>query len=296
MWVLITICAAAFQTSRTLVQHRLRRLLSVSGAGFVRYVYGAPIALGAVGIAALAGADLPRIPAEFWPWITLGGVAQIVGTICLISAFDARDFAAGTVFSKTEVVQVAVLSAIVAGEGLSWLGWLGALVCLSGVVALAAAGANWRQVLAAGRDRAAWWGIGAGCFLGLAAIAIRQASSTMGDGPALWRALVALAAMNTIQTVVHGGYLATRDRSQIRLALVHWRSSGIVGVLSVCGSACWALALTLQEAPKVRTLGQIELIVAFVASRRFLDERHGRRDIAASAIVVAGILVVLLLG
>ena len=50
MWWIVTLCAAAFQTSRTAFQHRLRALLSVSGAGFVRYIYGAPIALSAVGV------------------------------------------------------------------------------------------------------------------------------------------------------------------------------------------------------------------------------------------------------
>ena len=45
MWIPITISAAVFQTARTATQQRLRSLLSVSGAGFVRYLYGAPFAI-----------------------------------------------------------------------------------------------------------------------------------------------------------------------------------------------------------------------------------------------------------
>ena len=91
--------------------------------------------------------------------------------------------------------------------------------------------------------------------------------------------------MNTMQTVMHGGYLVVREPEQAPLAIKHWRSSSVVGVLSVCGSACWALAFTLQNAARVRTFGQIELLITFVVAHIWLGERHTRRDYAASALV-----------
>ncbi len=45
-WIPITLCAALFQTWRTALQQKLRHLLSINGAGFVRFLYGAPTALG----------------------------------------------------------------------------------------------------------------------------------------------------------------------------------------------------------------------------------------------------------
>ena len=95
---------------------------------------------------------------------------------------------------------------------------------------------------------------------------------------------------------VHGGYLAVRDPQQIKLGLVHWRSSAIVGVLSVCGSAGWALALALENAAKVRTLGQVELLFALAVSAWFLHERHQRAEYVASALVVVGVVTVILAG
>ena len=76
-------------------------------------------------------------PPRFWPLIAGGGIAQIVATVLLISAFDARGFAVGTVYSKTEVVQVAVFSAVLLNETLRPLGWLSTVLCLAGVVLLA---------------------------------------------------------------------------------------------------------------------------------------------------------------
>ncbi|HSB85070.1 MAG TPA: DMT family transporter, partial [Ilumatobacteraceae bacterium] len=234
---------------------------------------------------------LPPIPFRFWPLIAAGGSAQIVATILLISVFDARGFAVGTVYSKTEVVQVALFSAVLLGETLRPLGWLATLLCLSGVVVLAGGRTVFRHP-----DRAAVLGLFAGSGFGLAAVAIRAASQSLGDSPALVRAIVSLAVMNTIQTVLHGGYLAVREPKQVRLAFEHWRSSSVVGVLSVCGSACWAWAFSLQNAAKVRTFGQIELVVTFAVAHVWLHERHSRREYAGTGLVLAGVLGVMLAG
>lgn len=294
MWIIVTLIAAGFQTARTALQHRLRALLSVSGAGFVRYVYGAPLAGAAVLVAWAAGVRWPTIDARFWPTILGGGVAQILGTVCLIRAFDARDFAVGTVFAKTEVVQVALFSLVLLGEPLRWGGWVGAAVCMVGVGLLATKGRalTWVAV----RQPAALYGLAAGGLFGLAAIGIRGATKALDGGPVVMHALVTLAVMNTMQTVIHGGYLAWREPAQLRLAAVHWRSSAVVGVLSVCGSAGWALALALENAAKVRTLGQVELLFTFAVSWWILHDRHTKAEYAASVLVAAGVLTVVLTG
>ncbi len=296
MWIPVTIAAAIFQTARTAMQQRLRSLLSVSGAGFVRYLYGAPLAVAAVVvIAAVDG--LPRLPGRFWPIVAAGGLAQIVGTIAMIHAFDARDYAIGTVYTKTEVVQVAVFSLVFLGEPLRPLGWLATALCFAGVVVLAGGRRVWQV-----RDRAVLFGLSAGGAFAIASVAIRAASQSLLDGyhdggdHVVPRALVTLAVMNTMQIVMHGAYLAWRERPQVRLAVVHWRSSAVVGVLSVCGSACWALAFTLQNAARVRTFGQIELLVTFAVAHWWLGERHGRRDYLASGLVLAGVVGVMVAG
>jgi drug/metabolite transporter (DMT)-like permease len=294
MWVLVTLFAALFQTSRTALQHRLRSLLSVSGAGFVRYVYGAPIALSAVVIAKLTGADLPAVGHGFWWKITCGGMAQIVATVLLIRAFDARNFAIGTVFSKTEVVQVALFSLVFLGEGLHLGGYLAIVVCLVGVALLVSKGQRFTSAMLT--DGAALYGSLAGGLFGLAAVSIRAATKDLSGSSAPVKALVALAVMNSIQTVIHGGYLVAREPGQARLAMVHWRSSAIVGVLSVCGSACWALAFVLQNAARVRTLGQIELLFTFTISRFWFKDQHGKAEYVASALILAGVAGVIAFG
>ncbi len=296
LWIPITVVAAILQTTRTAMQQRLRQLLSVSGAGFVRYVYGAPLSLGAVAVIALSGHDLPTPAGRFWPLTAGAGLAQIIGTMLLIRAFDARDYAIGTVYSKTEVVQVALFSMVFLGESLRPLGWIAVVVCLAGIAMLATKGGSLGSVLRRLDDRAALLGMGAGGCLALAAVSIRAASKALGDDPAIIRALVTLAVMNTIQALVHGTYLVVREPGQLTQTIRTWRSSSIVGVLSVTGSAGWAWAMTLENAARVRTFGQIELLFTFAISRFWLHERHGRRELAASALVAAGVVGVMLVG
>lgn len=291
MWMLVTVAGAIFQTWRTAMQQRFRALLSVSGAGFVRYVWGAPIALTAVAAIVASGHPLPAPPARFWPIVVGAGLGQIVATVFLISAFDRRGFAVGTVYSKTEVVQVAVFSAVLLDETLRPLGWLATVVCMAGVVLLAGGRDVFRH-----HDRAAAYGLISGTTFGLTAIGLRAATQSLGDSPALVRALLTLAVMNTMQTVMHGGYLAVREPQQLVLAFRHWRSSSRVGVLSVCGSACWAWAFSLQNAAKVRTFGQIELLFTFCVAHWWLHERHTRREYAGAGLILFGVLGVMLAG
>jgi drug/metabolite transporter (DMT)-like permease len=295
-WLPFTLLAAVLQASRTSLQHRLRAILSVSGAGFVRYVYGAPLSIAAVIGMRFAGVHIPTPPLRFWPTIAAAGVAQIFGTVFLIRSFDARNFAIGTVYSKTEVIQVALFSWVILGEPIKLLGWLAIAVCLAGVAVLGSKGQSIATLAKSFGDRGARYGIAAGGMLGLAAIAIRAASKSLGDHPGIVRALVCLAAMNAIQTVLHGGYLARKEPDQIRKALVHWRSSAIVGVLSVSGSACWAIALTFGNAAQVRTVGQVELLVTFLIARLWLHDRHSRAEYIASGLVTVGVLTMLLGG
>ena len=145
-------------------------------------------------------------------------------------------------------------------------------------------------------DAALGYGLLAGAGFALASVWIRASSKSLGDAPAVFRALLTLAAMNTIQLIVNGTQMLVTNADDVRAVVRTWRSSAVVGVLSVVGSAAWALAVTLQNAAKVRTLGQVELLLTFAISHRFLGERHGRREYLASALVVVGVGLVLALG
>jgi drug/metabolite transporter (DMT)-like permease len=296
MWIPITLAAATFQILRTSRQHRLRSVLSVNGAGFVRYAYGFPLAvLASIVTFGIVGDEIPTVPWRFWPIIVGAGFAQILGTLALLRAFDLRDFAIGTVYAKTEVIQVAILSALALGEPLEPLGWLAAFVCMAGVAWLAAPN-RLRDILGRAGDPAALMGILAGGCFALAAVGIRGASISLEGGTTWDRALATLTVMLGIQTLLNTSWLLFRDRPELIRVGAAWRVALPVGILSLCGSAGWAVAVTLTNAAKVRTLGQVELVIAFAISAWVLHEKHTRAEYAASALVLLGVVGVVVFG
>jgi drug/metabolite transporter (DMT)-like permease len=296
MWVVITLAAAVFQIARTSRQHRLRSLLSSNAAGFVRYAYGAPLALLLSGLMfGVLRRDLPHVPASFWPTIIAAGVAQIIGTIALLRSFRMRDFAIGTVYSKSEVLIVAALGAVGVGKALRASGWIGALLVTFGVAWLASKG-SLMSLLRKSGDPAALMGLMAGAGFGLAAIGIRSASRALTGAPSFDRAVVTLTVLLVIQTAINLMWFACTDRGEIGRAAAAWRQAIWVGVFSLLGSIGWSWAFTLQSAAKVRTLGQVELIIAFAVARITLGERHTWRDYAAGAVVLMGVALVAVLG
>lgn len=296
MWIPITLAAATFQILRTARQHELRATLSTAAAGFVRYAYGAPLAvlLSAV-VFGLLGRALPEIPTRFWPTIAIAGVSQILGTIALLQSFRIRDFAVGTVYSKTEVLIVAVLGLFGVDELLSPAGWVGAVLVTVGVVWLASKGSLVGLLRRAG-DPAALMGLLAAAGFAGAAVGIGEASRSLGGAPSFDRAVFTLTVLLLFQTALNGGWFLVREPAEIGRVFRAWRPAAWVGVFSLLGSIGWAWAFTLESAAKVRTLGQVELIIAFAIAHVTLGERHTRREYAASALVVTGVVLVTILG
>jgi drug/metabolite transporter (DMT)-like permease len=296
MWIPITLAAATFQILRTSRQHELRSVLSTAAAGFVRYAYGVPLAvLLSVALFAGLGRDLPEIPAHFWPQILAGAVSQIIATVALLQAFKLRDFAVGTVYSKSEVLIVAALALVGLGIPLEPFGWVGAVLVTAGVAWLASNGSLISLVKRAG-DPAALMGLLAGAGFAGAAIGIGAASRSLTGAPSFDRAVLTLTILLVVQTTINATWFLATDRREIVRTAAAWRPAIWVGVFSLLGSIGWAWAFTLESAAKVRTLGQVELVLAFAIAHITLGERHGRGDYLASATVLAGVVIVTVFG
>jgi drug/metabolite transporter (DMT)-like permease len=297
LWIPITVSAALFQCWRTAMQQKLRHLLSVNGAGFVRFLYGAPTAAVLL-IGALAGTGLP-LPAPnllFLVHCAAGGLMQILATNLLIMSFGYRNFAVGTAYSKTETAQSAIIALIVLHEVLRPLAWIGICVGLAGVMTLSLAGRGLRplELVRATVQPAALAGLGAGLLFALTTLFIKLANQAL-SGPSLaLRALFVLVVTNTLQTLMQGGFLAWREPRELRKAFTTWRSSSWVGTLSAMGSACWFTAFALAPIGLVRSVGQVEIVFTLLFSRFYLKETLKPGDVAGLVLVVAGVLLIVL--
>lgn len=289
VWLLLTLAAAALQTVRSALQKRATAALSVNGASYLRFCYAIPFAWSYLAWL-LSTRDLPGLPAEFFNYCLVGGVAQIAGTGALLSSFNHGNFAVGTTFSKTEVALTAVGGFVLLGDHLEVLQWVGISVSFLGVVLLSAHGHL--QDFARGR-RALALGLLAGAGFAVAAVSYRGAALSLPEGDFLLRAGLTLAVTLTLQTVLMGGYLLVTEPAQLKQAAANWRSGVWIGLTGASASAGWFSAMTLVSAGLVRAVGQVELLFSFAASIWIFRERVSATEVTGAVLVILGIYLLL---
>lgn len=293
LWIPITIAAAFMQNLRSALQKHLQGKLGTRGASFVRFGYGFPIAiLYVLALRHIAGYPYPTLNLTFALWAVIGGLAQIFATIMLVHLFSLRNFAVGTAYSKTEPVQAAIFGFILLGEKLTLGAIVAIIVGVLGVMMISTARMplSWRNLAAALTGRTALIGTASGAVFGISAVAYRSAALSLGGPGPVMDAAVTLACVTTFQTAFMLVWMFWKDRREIVQVIRTWRSSSLVGVAGVVGSACWFTAMTLQQVAYVRALGQIELVFTFMASYFLFHERVNRMEAIGCLLIVCGIL------
>jgi drug/metabolite transporter (DMT)-like permease len=298
LWIPITIAAAFLQNLRSALQRQLARDLTATSATYVRFLFGLPVALLYVWI--LLGTfdvKLAPPPPDFYVYATIGGIAQIIGTVLLVALFAHRNFVVGTTYSKTETVQTALFGIFVFGETITVGAGIGIAVSLVGVIAISMARteATPSALITSLTERAALMGIGSGAAYGVAAVCYRAGSLSLNMEGFLLPAAVTLAVVLTIQTVLMTVWLLWKDRTSLLATLKNWPASLAIGVAGALGSIGWFTAMTLQNAAYVRALGQIELVFTFAVSWFWFREQANAKEIAGVLLIIGG-LVVLVLG
>lgn len=293
LWIPVTLAAATFQTVRFMLQKSLSSVkLSATGATFARFAYSMPLVLLGLAVAMrLSGLPLPALPPLFWLYAAIGGLSQILATICVVALFKQRNFAVGITFKKTEVIQTAIVGFVVLGDRVSTGAFGAILLGLLAVLLLSktpgGSGAWWRHLT----NRASQLGLGSGVLFAFSAVSYRGASLQLGDGEAWFRALVTLAVVVSIQFLSMALWLVWRDRAELRAVWDTRRTGVFVGLTSLGGSFCWFWAFSLQNAAYVKALGQVELIFSLMASVLVFRETVTRREIAGMILLGLSILI-----
>ncbi len=299
LWIPLTIAAAFFQNLRSALQKHLKAHLSTGGATYVRFFYAWPFAVLYVwGLNEFGGLKIPAVNGTFLIYCLLGGLSQIIFTFLLVWLFSFKNFATGTIYSKTETVQVAILGLLILGDPLNIAAVIAILVSLAGVMTLSVAETKITpgNLIASLGQKPTLIGLTCGAFLGASVVLFRGGALALGGEGFIMQAGFTLAVAVVMQTVMMGAYLAVRERDQLKAVIVHWRPSLAVGVAGVLASIGWFSAFTLQNAAYVRALGQIELIFTLIASAVFFREKIKRLEVTGIAFIIAGILILVLAG
>ena len=297
LWIWVTIGAAVSQTVRSTYQKKLKAPLGDLGASYVRFSYAIPFAWAWVFIYSVwSGEPLPGLNIPFLLWTTVAGVTQIIFTVLLVTLFSHRSFAAGTAFSKTEVIQAALFEAVILGH---IVGFQVGLAIVIGVVAvfllsLAKSSLTMRNLVASLFTRQTAIGLGSGAFLGFCTVAYKAASDSLASDDLVTRASMTGGVSVLIQATLMGLWMWRRAPDQLKASFVHWRDSSIVGLSGAISTACWFTAFSLYAVAPVRAVGQIELLLVLGISFFYFRERPTGKELFAMLLLAVSIIMVLL--
>ena len=297
LWISAAVFAAFMQNVRSALQKHLKGRLTTLGATYVRFLYAAPFAVAyMLGLNLLGGAPLPAPNGAFLAYCALGGLTQIIFTFLLLWLFSFRNFAAGTTFSKTEVVQIAILGFLVLGDALTWASAAAIALAVLGVVVLSAAQTKMSlgTLVTSLGEKPTLIGLASGAFLGASVVFYRGAALSLGHNNFVMAAGYTLAVALVFQTIVMGAWLAWKEPATCKAVFVEWRWSVAVGIAGMLASVGWFTAFTLENASYVRAVGQVELIFTFAASIFFFREKTNRKEVLGIVLVAAGIVMLIL--
>lgn len=295
LWIPVTLFAAFAQTIRNATQKHLTASLGTLGATLVRFLYGIPFAfVWLVLVARIGGFALPQPNAAFLGWILLGAVSQIGGTAFLLQVMHERNFTLGVAYSKTEAIQVAFFGFVFLADPMGPGAFVAAAFGTLGVMLMSPMdGKHALRALVTGwTSRVALFGLASGTCFAFAAVGYRGAALALEGTPFPMAAAYGLIVAQVGQTVVLGGWLLARSPGTVPQVLGAWRASLWVGLAGAAASAAWFVAMAIEPIGHVRTLALIEILFAYVISRRFFRERLTRAEAIGIVLLCIGLVTI----
>jgi drug/metabolite transporter (DMT)-like permease len=297
-WIAITLGAAFLQNVRSSLQKHLKGKMGTTGATFVRFGFGMPLVLAMIAVMYFGGNQaLPALSPEFAAWATVGALGQISATFLLVHLFSYRNFAVGTAYSRTEPAQAALFGFVLLSESISFGTMFAIAVCVAGVMLISVARIHLtiRSLVTSIAQRTALIGLASGTLFGLSAVAYRAASLALGGPNFFVQALVTLACVITLQTVLMLGWIILRERHELAKIAKAWKPSLLTGIAGSLASLGWFTAMTLQNAAVVKAVAQVEMLLAFATSTLIFNEKINRLETAGCLLIATGVVLVVML-
>jgi len=294
LWVPITLFAALAQTVRNTAQRSLTQELGALSATLVRFLYGLPFAMLWLALLYLVPAKpyaVPSITPIYLGWIALGAFFQLAGTVALLLAMKARNFAVAVTLTKTEVLQLALFASVFLHELPTPLALAAMIVATIGMLLLSLPPRDQLLSLSAWLNRSALYGLACGSCFAVATVGFRGGSLALGAETAwlsgAWGVLIA----QSMQTVGMGLWIQLRTAQGLAPIFRAWRISLLAGCMGAAASIAWFTAYAMQGASPVRTLGMIEVVFSYLVSRRVFSESFSRAEKIGMGLMLLGLVV-----
>jgi drug/metabolite transporter (DMT)-like permease len=299
LWIPISVFAALMQAVRTAAQKALNARLSTWMTTYVRSLFGFPFMLLYLWVVTrIEGLGAPEFHAEYLFHCAAAATSQVVATFLLILLFRLSNFAVGTMLSKTDVMQTAIIGSILFSETISPVGWIAIILTVLGVILISAGRA---RAALPGAERlprvlvspATLVGLATGFLFCLSYLFLREASLVLEEGSRPWRAAWTMVVVTSMQVVGLGIWLLLSEAREFARLPGLVRPCLFIGLTSAMGSVGWFTAMALQNASYVKAVGQVEVIFTVLISTLYFRERISAPEYAGIAVIVIGVILFL---
>ncbi|MGD1923072.1 MAG: EamA family transporter [Paracoccaceae bacterium] len=294
IWIPIAMMAGLMQAVRTAAQKSLNAHLSTWMTTYVRSLFGLPFMVIYLWIVIQTeGLGVPHFPAIYFVHCALTATTQVVATYLLIVLFRLSNFAVGTMLTKTDIMQAALVGSVLFSEVISVTGWIAIALTLVGVFLMSAAQARQAltgSILKAVFSKATLIGLATGFLFCLSYLFLREASLVLEQGSTIWRGAWSVVVVTSMQVFALGIWLAMSEPQEFRKLAGAMRPCLFIGITSALGSIGWFTAMAMQNASYVKAAGQTEVIFTVLLSTLYFRERISVREYVGIATIVAAIL------
>lgn len=299
IWIPLAVFAALMQSVRTAAQKQLNQRMSTMGTTYVRSLFGMPALLVFLGAVTLyTGRGAPAFTPAFLLHTAGGALTQVLATALLIYMFRLKNFAVGTMLTKTDLILTALIGTMLFSERVTPLGWAAILVVMGGVI-LMLVGRTGRAAFSTRGEALSHMLLGrpmqvallCALLFSLSYLFLRAATLALGnEHHFLWRSGWTVVLATAMQTVCLGIWLAYKEPAVFRQMWPMRGISSFIGLTSALGSIGWYSAFALQNASYVRAVGQIEAAFTLTISWLYFREKINALELTGIAITVAGVL------
>ncbi|HEU4660088.1 MAG TPA: DMT family transporter [Pseudolabrys sp.] len=287
LWAVYTIIAAAAQTARNAMQRELTGTLGTVGATHVRFLFGFPFAiLSLLGVLAVSHAPMPYPNFMFWPWISVGFLAQIAATALMLATMNDRSFVVTIAYIKTEPVQVALFGFVLLGDKITPLLAVAILIATAGVVVMSLKPG---AVSVGGGVKPTVLGLVSGGMFGISAVGYRGAILHLHLANYVVAATFTLVVGLILQAALLSAWLALREPKVLKAIMQAWRPSLAAGFMGALASQFWFLAFAIATAASVRTLALVEVLFAQAISKFVFKQPTAPREAIGVVLIIIGV-------
>ena len=243
---------------------------------------------GAIALVALIATG--GMPSQGWKWAALSGCVHLPYTLLLSRAYASGDFSQVYPVARGSGAFLAAIGGIVllGDPAKAWT--IAAIVIIACGLMILAGRARGPAVIAA---------IGVGCTICAYTLLDSKGSRvTQIPGSGVTKDIgygLATAIATTVSLSAYG--ISTRRFGEVRAALrVDWRKFILAGVASLITYTLVLVAVRYASVGYVTALRESSVVLAALIGWRYLGEGNARRRLAATAIVLVGLVALVTLG